>query len=80
VKISLIYVIYERASTVFQEQWDLFNEIVARYVIFIWTVISKVSFTWLLIPRAAVIWEKRESLWALCISHIWGVFQRTSNV
>jgi hypothetical protein len=43
------------------------------------TVIPKVSSTQSLIPRAAVVWMKSESLWTLCISHMWMVFQRSSN-
>jgi hypothetical protein len=38
-------------------------------------------FHWLLwIPRVAVIQIKRKSLWVLCMSHMWRVFQRSWNV
>jgi hypothetical protein len=28
------------------------------------------------IPMVSVVWTKRQSLWVLCISQMWGVFQR----
>jgi hypothetical protein len=31
------------------------------------------------IPRLAVVWIKSRSLWTLCISHTWRIFQRSSN-
>jgi hypothetical protein len=51
-----------------------------------WGVISssavfpEVLLTRSLIPSVTVVWTKRKSLWTLCISHIWRVFQRSSNV
>jgi hypothetical protein len=49
-------------------------------VIFSFKVIPKVSLTWLLASRAAVVWAKRRSLWALHMSHMWKMFQRSSNI
>jgi hypothetical protein len=44
------------------------------------TVIPKVLLTRSLISRVAVVWTKSKNLWDLCISDIWRVFQRSSNV
>jgi hypothetical protein len=80
VKRGLIQRLHNRASTIRQEQQDLVKNSAAWEVISSSTVIPKVSLTRPLIPTVAVVWLKSKSLWALCISHMWRVFQRSSNV
>jgi hypothetical protein len=53
-------------------------KLVALGVIFSLTIIVKVSFTRLLIPSSTVR-TKWKSLWVLCTSHMWKVFQRSAN-
>jgi hypothetical protein len=62
VKRCLIQNLHKRTSTLYQEWQDLFNEISSLSSV----VISKVSLTRLWIPRVAVIWIMRKSLW-LCV-------------
>jgi hypothetical protein len=77
VKSGLILSLHNTASTICQEWHDLFNEIGSWDVIFSSTVILNISLTRLLIPWVAVIWIKGKSLLALCIPHMWRVFQRS---
>jgi hypothetical protein len=43
-------------------------------------VIPKVSLTRSLIPKIAAVWIKSKSVWSLCISHMWRLFQRSSDI
>jgi hypothetical protein len=79
VKRSLVQSLHNRASTICQEQ-DLFNEISSLRSDLHLSGYPQVSRTQLLIPKLSVIQIKRKSLWALCISHMWWVFQRSSNL
>jgi hypothetical protein len=80
VKRGPIQSLYNRTSTTCQERQDLFIEIRTCDVISSSMVAPKVSLTRLLIPSAAVIWIQRKVLWMLCTSHMWRVFQRSSNI
>jgi hypothetical protein len=79
VKRGLIQSLHKRASTICQERKICAMRLVAWDVIFSSVVIPKVSSTQLLIPRVAVVRIRKKSLWAICISHMLKVFQRSSN-
>lgn len=70
-KRGLIWSFHKIPSTLRQEQ-DLFMKSVAWNMMLSLKVIHKVSLTWLLIPRVAVVRTKK-SLWALYIPYMKGV-------
>jgi hypothetical protein len=80
VKRGLILTLHNIASTTHHEQQICSMKLVTWNVILSKLVIPKVSLTQLLIPRVTVIRVKRKGLWALCISYMWKVFQKSSNI
>jgi hypothetical protein len=77
---GLIQGLHSRASTICQKDKISLVKLTSWDVIFSSTIIPKISLTPLLIPRVSVFWINRESLWALCVSNMWRVFQNCSNV
>jgi hypothetical protein len=77
VKREIIQRLHNRASTICQEWQGLFNEIGNLRCGLISLVIPKISLTWSLTWRLAVIWIKRKSLLVLCISHMRRAFQKS---
>jgi hypothetical protein len=59
---------------------DLFNEISNFRQNLQLSSYPRFLLTRSLIPRLGVVPINRKSLWALCVSHMWRVFQRSSNI